>query len=84
VHLPVDAAVVGITVDGVQRPFTAFREQGRPAALLELDLPPRQPMVVRFDVEEPASQAPATVPVQRLARDATVETTDVGCAPTPT
>ena len=84
VHLPVEAAVVGITVDGVQRPFTAFREQGRPGALLELDLPPRQPVVVRLDVEEPASQAPATVPVQPLARDATVETTDVGCAPTPT
>jgi hypothetical protein len=84
VHLSEGAFVNGVTVDGERVAHVSFQEQGRPAALVQVDLPPRRPVTIALDVSEPDSGLPAVVGVQPLARPPTVEVVDVECgAPSP-
>lgn len=83
VHLSEGAFVNGVTVDGQRVAHVSFQEQGRPAALVQVDLPPRRPVTIALDVSESASELPALVGVQPLARPPTVEIVDVECGASP-
>ena len=80
IHLSPDAAIDDVRVDGEPVSPYAFREQGRPALLLTLDLAPRTPVTVTVDLNEPASDLPTVVPDQPLARSADITLVDVPCA----
>lgn len=79
IHLSPDAAIDDVTVDGEPAAPYAFREQGRPALVLGLDLPPRVPVTVSIELNEPATDLPAVVPDQPLATAADITVVDVPC-----
>jgi hypothetical protein len=79
IHLSPDAVVDYISVDGEPRGWFAFREEGRQAALVVLDLPPREAVTVVVDLSEPASDLPARMPDQPLAQPAEMSLLDTPC-----
>lgn len=79
IHLSEGAEVTGMTVDDEPVPWFAFREQGRPAVLVELDLVPRRPTTVVVEFNEPTSDLPGVMPDQPLARPADITIDDVPC-----
>lgn len=80
IHLSAEAAIDRIAVDGQETPAYTFREEGRPAFVLELDLVPRRPVTVTVDLNEPASSDVAALPSQPLAIPADITLIDVPCA----
>lgn len=71
-HLPMGAVVSGVTVDGGAASWFGFLEQGRPSAVVGIDLPPRHPRTVELSFSEPESSDVPTVTVQPLANDPVV------------
>lgn len=67
VHLPNGAQLGRVTVDGERVDAFEFTEQGRPAAMVALELPPRETKRVTFEFTEPESDGPGQVEVQPLA-----------------
>lgn len=67
VHLPIDARVSAIRLNGAPTSATFGAELGRPVALLPLDLPAGETVVLELDVVEPNSAASPLVPVQPMA-----------------
>jgi hypothetical protein len=53
-HVAPGAEIIQANVDGEPVSSYAFTEQGRPSALVELDLVARQPVTVTFVLDEPA------------------------------
>lgn len=84
VHLGPEAAVDAVTLDGEPLPTYAFREQGRLAFLVEFDLEPRRPAVLRVSFNEPASEFDVSFPVQPLALPAKSQVREVPCETTET
>lgn len=68
-HMPDQAQLQGVRVDGKQESSFTFRQAGRPAALVSVDLPPRKRREVRFTFTEPNLPDPGEVTLQPLFRD---------------
>jgi hypothetical protein len=79
-HVAEGSVIDAVRVDGEPVAQSPFVEAGLPSSLVVLELSPRQPTTVTFDIVEAASQDQATVVVQPLARPAEVQVVDVPCA----
>lgn len=79
IYLPIGSEVLGVQVDGKSVDYTEFGQQGRPAVLLDVRLPPRQTRTVDVRISEPASSVPAEVTVQPLNRDQNTVIQDGPC-----
>ena len=65
-HLPIDAQVTAITIDGSPASATFGQELGHLVALLPLDLPAGVPVTIELGLVEPRSDAAPVVPVQPM------------------
>ena len=65
-HLPIDAQVTSITIDGQPASATFGRELGHLVALLPLDLPASVAVTIELGLVEPLSDAAPVVPVQPM------------------
>jgi hypothetical protein len=65
-HLPLGADIDDVLVDGESVEYSTFLEQDRPAMLVILDLPPRQPRELEVRFFEPANPGPGSVLEQPL------------------
>ena len=79
IHLSPEAVVDFISVDGEPLEWFSFREQGRRAVLVVIELQPRQPSTVVVDFSEPASDLAAQMPDQPLAQPAETSFVDAPC-----
>jgi hypothetical protein len=80
VHLPNGAEVTGTTLNGEDTGSFTFTEQGRPAAAIGVELPPRVTQRVTFTFTEPASDGSGIVQEQPLATAQAATVRDVGCS----
>lgn len=78
-HAAPGSRIVQANVHGEPVGSFAFTEQGRPSALVEIDLPARQPTTVTFLLDEPAGESAGQVNVQPLARPANVTVREDEC-----
>ncbi|HYO17045.1 MAG TPA: hypothetical protein VES02_00055, partial [Dermatophilaceae bacterium] len=79
VYLPLGAQVLEVTVDGESSSYITFREQDRPAVLLDLDLPPREVRTVTVEFSEPAADGPGSAPQQPLGSEQVTTIVDGDC-----
>ena len=78
-HLPNGADIEKVTVTGKSVSWFPFTESGRPSAMVDVTLPPREPVSVAVRFTEPASDKAADVAVQPLATDQPTQAMDAGC-----
>jgi hypothetical protein len=78
-HLPPEATIIDVTVDGESFSYWPFAEAGRPAFGQLLELNPGEPKEVGVTFLEPADDAPGEVVEQPMARGAAITVGDEGC-----
>jgi hypothetical protein len=73
------AHLIATRTDGGAAPLVTGTERGHPVWQIDLEIPPGAFRTAEFDIDEPATHAPVTIPIQPLARPMKVGVSN-GCS----
>jgi len=78
-HLPNGSEVEKVTVNGKEVSWFPFTENGRPSAMVAVDLPPRVPVSVEVSFAEAEADGPGSITLQPLANEQQTVTEEASC-----
>jgi hypothetical protein len=73
------AHLTSATLDDKPIGVTSDRERGHPVFTADVELPPRRPVTLAYQLDEPARTGPVIVPVQPLVLPMVVHVSAADC-----